>query len=158
MTDFHGDTLVCFGLTTDLTPQQLFPALQAMIRSGDLHVPILGVVQHPWSIDQIRAHVYDRLEQHGSVDEAAFAQLSSQLWCVSGNYQDAATFTALRHMLGDAAHPLYYLAIPASLFAPVITGLGQSECASGAHVVIGKPSGTFRAAALRAFAQGGDAR
>lgn len=141
MTNFHADALVCFGLTGDLASRQLVPALQALIRSGDLAVPILGVAQHPWSIDQVRAHVYDCLEQQGDVDEVAFARLSSQLRCVSGRYQDAATFTALRRALGDAAHPLYYLALPASLFAPVIRGLGQSGCAAGARVVLEKPFG-----------------
>ncbi|HEU5377007.1 MAG TPA: glucose-6-phosphate dehydrogenase [Ktedonobacteraceae bacterium] len=141
MTDFRADALVCFGLTDDLAPQQLFPALLAMIRNGDLAVPILGVVPHPWNIDQMQAYVYDRLKQQGGVDEAAFAQLSSQLRCVSGNYQDEATFAALRRMLGDAAHPLYYLALPTSLFVPVVTRLGQSGCATGARVVLEKPFG-----------------
>ena len=43
--------------------------------------------------------------------------------------------------LGDAAHPLHYLAIPPSVFEKVIEALGQSGCARGARVIVEKPFG-----------------
>ena len=36
----------------------------------------------------------------------------------------------LRKELGDAKHPLHYLAIPPGLFAVVTEGLAKSRCAS----------------------------
>jgi glucose-6-phosphate 1-dehydrogenase len=143
----QADAIVFFGVTGDLAYKQIFPALQAMIRRGHLDTPIIGVAGRPWSIDQLRARVHDSLEQHGGVDQAAFAKLCSLLQYVSGDYRDAATFATLRQALGSAAHPLYYLAIPPSLFGPVVDGLGQSGCATGARVVLEKPFGRDLASA-----------
>jgi uncharacterized protein (TIGR00730 family) len=115
MADSHADAIVFFGVTGDLAYKQIFPALQAMIRRGHLDAPVIGVAGRPWSIDQVRAHVHDSLEQHGGVDQAAFAKLSSLLQYVSGDYRDPAAFATLRQALGTAARPLYYLAIPPSV-------------------------------------------
>lgn len=79
MTDSHADALVFFGATGDLAYKQIFPALQAMIRSGHLDMPIIGVAGRPWSIDQLQARAHDSLEQHGGVDKAAFDKLCSLL-------------------------------------------------------------------------------
>lgn len=66
MTDSHADALVFFGATGDLAYKQIFPALQAMIRSGHLDMPIIGVAGRPWSIDQLQARAHDSLEQHAA--------------------------------------------------------------------------------------------
>jgi len=112
MTDTYSDTLVFFGVTGDLAYKQVFPALQSMIRHGHLDMPVIGVAGRPWSIEQLQAHVRASLEEHGSVDEKAFAKLCSLLQYVSGSYNDETTYTKLRQALGSAQHPLYYLAIP----------------------------------------------
>jgi glucose-6-phosphate 1-dehydrogenase len=59
---------------------------------------------------------------------------------VGGNYDEDATFEALRKALGDAKDPTHYLAIPPSMFSTVGQGLGKSGCSDGARVVIEKPS------------------
>ena len=64
----HSDALVFFGVTGDLAYKQIFPALQSMIKHGNLDIPVIGVAGRPWSIDQLREHVYDSLEKHGGVD------------------------------------------------------------------------------------------
>jgi glucose-6-phosphate 1-dehydrogenase len=143
----QADAIVFFGVTGDLAYKQIFPALQSMIRRGHLDAPIIGVASRPWSIDRLRARVRDSLEQHGGVDQAAFARLCSLLQYVSGDYRDLSTFATLRQALASAAHPLYYLAIPPSLFGPVVDGLGQSGCATGARVVLEKPFGRDLASA-----------
>ncbi len=56
-------------------------------------------------------------------------------------------FNALRRELGDAAHPLHYLAIPPSLFGPVIDNLERSGCAEGARIIVEKPFGRDLASA-----------
>jgi glucose-6-phosphate 1-dehydrogenase len=61
--------------------------------------------------------------------------------CVDGDYNDAATFAALRQQLGQAQRPLHYLAIPPSLFATVAGNLAKSGCAANARVVVEKPFG-----------------
>jgi glucose-6-phosphate 1-dehydrogenase len=147
MEDSHSDAIVFFGVTGDLAYKQIFPALQAMIRRGHFDSPIIGVAGRPWSIDQLRAHVQDSLEEHGGIDKAAFEKLSSLLQYVSGDYQDPATYAKLRQALGKAARPLHYLAIPPILFGPVVEGLAKSGSANGARVVLEKPFGRDLASA-----------
>ena len=71
----------------------------------------------------------------------------SLLQYIDGDYQDPATFTALRAMLGAARHPIHYLAIPPSMFATVVEGLNSSGCANGARVIVEKPFGRDLASA-----------
>lgn len=137
----HSDALVFFGATGDLAYKQIFPALQAMIRHGHLTVPIIGVAGRPWTSDQLCAHARQSLEEHGGVDAAACEKLCKSLQYLSGDYGKPETYQHLREALGSARHPLYYLAIPPSMFEPVIEGLGKSGCADGARVVIEKPFG-----------------
>ncbi len=137
----HSDALVFFGATGDLAYKQIFPALQGMIRHGHLDMPIIGVAGRPWTSDQLRAHARQSLQEHGGVDEAAFAKLSARLQYLSGDYTKPETYEKLREALGGAQHPLHYLAIPPSMFEPVVTGLGKSGCANGARVVVEKPFG-----------------
>lgn len=147
MPDSHSDALVIFGITGDLANKQIFPALQSMIKHGHLNIPVIGVAGRPWSTDQLRAHAHDSLEQNGSLDKAAFEKLSSLLQYISGDYNDEATYTKLRTALGSATQPLYYLAIPPSMFDPVIEGLGKSGSANHARVVVEKPFGRDLASA-----------
>src|SRR5437588_13071892 len=119
MTDSQSDSLVFFGVTGDLAYKQIFPALQAMVRRGQLDIPIIGVAGRPWSIEQLRSHVHDSLKEYGDVDPAAFAKLCSLLQYVSGDYSAEATYSKLRAALGDSKRPLHYLAIPPSMFGPV---------------------------------------
>jgi glucose-6-phosphate 1-dehydrogenase len=141
MTSPHADALVFFGATGDLAYKKIFPSLQAMVRRGHLNVPVIGVAKRPWSVDQLRKRVQDSLENHGSINEAAFTKLCSLLNYVSGDYDDPATYTKLSQALGSTTRPLHYLAIPPSLFGDVVQGLGKSGCAHNARVVIEKPFG-----------------
>jgi glucose-6-phosphate 1-dehydrogenase len=147
MTSTHSDALVFFGVTGDLAYKQIFPALQAMIKRGQLDMPIVGVAGRPWSIEQLQAHVHDSLEEHGGVDKDAFAKLCSLLQYVSGNYNDEATYAKLRQALGSAQAPLHYLAIPPSLFDSVVEGLGRTGSANNARVIVEKPFGRDLASA-----------
>ncbi|APW58991.1 glucose-6-phosphate dehydrogenase [Paludisphaera borealis] len=137
----RSDALVFFGATGDLAHKKIFPALQAMVKHGRLTAPVVGVAKAGWNLDQLKARARDGLERHGGVDEAAFAKLCGLLRYIDGDYQDPATFQALRGELGDAGHPTHYLAIPPSLFGLVVEQLGRSGCAQGARVIVEKPFG-----------------
>jgi glucose-6-phosphate 1-dehydrogenase len=141
MSDSCADTLVFFGATGDLAYKKIFPSLQAMLGRGALDVPVIGVANAGWSLDQLRARARDSVEKHGGLDSGAFAKLSGLLRYVDGDYQDRATFHALRRELGDARRPAHYLAIPPVLFATVVEQLAASGCARGARVVVEKPFG-----------------
>ena len=43
MNSVHSDALVFFGATGDLAFKKIFPALQAMVKRGNLNVPVIGV-------------------------------------------------------------------------------------------------------------------
>ena len=137
----HSDALVFFGATGDLIYKKIFPALYAMERRGHLQVPVIGVARSDWTIEQFRTRARASVEKHGGFDEPVFAKFQERLRYVSGDYGTQATHAALRKALGDAAHPLHYLAIPPSVFGSVVEGLGQSGCARGARVILEKPFG-----------------
>ena len=138
----HSDALVFFGATGDLAYKKIFPSLQAMVKRGNLNVPVIGVAKAGWNLDQLKARAKDSLEKHGGLDPAAFTKLSGLLRYVDGAYEDGAIFQAIRKELGVAQRPAHYLAIPPVLFGTVVEQLGKSGCApAGARVVVEKPFG-----------------
>lgn len=137
----RSDAFVLFGATGDLAYKKIFPALQSMIRSGDLDMPIIGMARASGSLDMLRERARASLEHNGGVDEDAFAKLVAQLKYVEGDYRDGATYERLRQALGGATRPLHYLAIPPSMFGPVVHGLATAGCAGNARVVVEKPFG-----------------
>jgi glucose-6-phosphate 1-dehydrogenase len=137
----HSDALVFFGATGDLAYKKIFPALQSMVKRGHLNVPVIGVAKAAWGLDQLRARARDSLEKHGGVDPAAFDKLCGLLRYVDGDYNDPATFQALRKELGSAQRPAHYLAIPPLLFELVVEQLAKSGSARDARVIIEKPFG-----------------
>ena len=148
MTGLQADALVLFGATGDLAFKKIFPALQAMIKRGHLTVPVIGVAKANRSVAEVRDRVRESLGQFGGgVDEAAFAKLVQLLRFIDGDYRDEQTFLRLRQELGGAMRPLYYLAIPPSMFPMVVEGLGTSGCAEGGRVVVEKPFGRDLASA-----------
>lgn len=137
----HSDAFVFFGATGDLAYKKIFPALQAMIQRNQLDMPIIGVARSGWTLDKLRERARDSLENNGGVDADAFAKLSAHLQYVDGDYQEAATFDKLKQILSGAKRPLYYLAIPASMFETVAQGLAKSGCTEMARVIVEKPFG-----------------
>src|SRR6202163_3259800 len=147
MSNSHSDALVFFGATGDLAYKKIFPALQAMIKRGHLDVPVIGVAKAGWNLDQFRARAHDSLETHGGIDAAAFDKLSGLLRYVDGDYNDAATFQAIRKELNGAQRPAHYLAIPPLFFGLVVEQLAKAGCTTGARVVVEKPFGRDLASA-----------
>ena len=147
MNPFPSDALVFFGATGDLAYKKIFPALQAMIKRGNLNVPVIGVAKDAWDHDRLRERAKDSLEKHGGLDPAAFAKLSGLLRYVGGDYSDSATFQALRKELKNAQGPAHYLAIPPVLFGAVVEQLVKSGYAKGGRVVVEKPFGSDLASA-----------
>src|SRR5277367_3829340 len=150
MNAIHSDALVFFGATGDLAYKKIFPSLQAMIKRGSLNVPVIGVAKAGWNLDQLKARAKDSLEKHGGLDAAAFEKLSCLLRYVDGDYNDPATFQAIKKELGSAQRPAHYLAIPPVLFGTVVEQLSKAGCApEGARVIVEKPFGSDLASAQR---------
>lgn len=122
-----------------------------MVKKGRLSVPVIGIASSTWGVDEWHNHVRDSLqhEDHpGGIDDpAAFDRLLALLNYVCGDYNEIATFTALKTALGEAQRPVFYLAIPPSLFATVTQSLGYSGLAQDARVIVEKPFGRDLASA-----------
>jgi glucose-6-phosphate 1-dehydrogenase len=142
-----SDALVLFGASGDLAHKKLYPALYAMCRRGRLDIPVVGVGRSKWQIQDLIAHAHDAVCKRADFDEQTFARLAKLLRYVDGDYRDQETYRALRDALGGAKHPLYYLAIPPSMFPVVVKSLGKSGCAQGSRVVVEKPFGRDLASA-----------
>ena len=83
------------------------------------------------------------------MDPTAYAKLCSLLGYIDGDYGDPTTFVKLRKVLAAAKGPLYYLAVPPSLFAAVAEGLAKAGGAKDARVVVEKPFGRDLASARK---------
>src|SRR6185503_17184394 len=130
MTTRSSGAFVFFGATGDLAYKKIFPALQVLINRGNFDIPIIGVARAGWTLDQFRERARESVEHFGSADPQAFDKLSTNLRYIDGDYQDSATYNRLKDALNGAECPLHYLAIPPSMFATVVQGLGQSGCAN----------------------------
>jgi glucose-6-phosphate 1-dehydrogenase len=141
MNETHADAFVFFGATGDLAFKKIFPALQALVKRGRLNVPVIGVARAARDVDELRARARASLEEHGGIDPEAFDKLARLLRYVRGDYNDPATFSAIRHELGSAERPTFYLAIPPVLFGTVVEQLEKSGFAEGSRIIIEKPFG-----------------
>ena len=143
-----ADALVVFGVTGDLAHKKIFPALYAMAKKGVLKTPVVGVASSAWNLAQLRKRAEDGISEAGPIDDRpALRHLLSLLRYVDGDYNDPGTFDALKKALGDSRRPAHYLAIPPSLFATVIKGLGSAGLADQARVIVEKPFGRDLASA-----------
>jgi glucose-6-phosphate 1-dehydrogenase len=142
VSDLSADAVVFFGATGDLAYKKIFPALQRMVKRGTLNVPVIGVARSGWTLAQLKERMRASLESHGGIDGRAFERLNELLRYIDGDYADAATFKALKTLLGEAQRPAYYLAIPPVLFGTVVEQLGAAGTAPpGARVIVEKPFG-----------------
>ena len=148
MAESQSDALVVFGVTGDLAHKMIFPALYAMVKSGALKVPVIGVAFPKWSLERLQRRAIDSIKRAGGIDDKrALKRLLSLLKYVSGDYADSNTFKAIKVALGKARRPAHYLAIPPALFETVIKGLGAAKMAENARVIVEKPFGRDLASA-----------
>lgn len=144
----RSDLLVMFGASGDLAKKKLFPAIYRLEARGLLGIPVIGVALDDWSDDDLRAHARQSLVDEGEkIDEKVFERLAANMSYVSGNYSEAATFTALRARAQNCEHPIFHLAIPPSMFATVANGIASVGLDQGARLIIEKPFGRDYASA-----------
>jgi len=144
-----ADALVIFGVTGDLAHRKILPSLYAMEQRGTLTIPVVGIARQAIALEDLLVRARDGIERFGDtdLDEDVFARLAARLNYVIGDYADVESFRRLRVALGDAKHPLHYLAVPPSTFAMVTANIAAGGCAEGASVVVEKPFGRDLASA-----------
>ncbi len=139
----RADAVVLFGATGDLVRKKLVPALYEMAKVGQLGVPVIGVARSAWEDERLRTHARASVEAtgRGPVDETAFGELARSLTMLVGDYGDAALYEELAVRLQGAERPVFYLAIPPSVFPQVVQGLAAAGLAARGRVIVEKPFG-----------------
>jgi glucose-6-phosphate 1-dehydrogenase len=142
-----ADALLLFGITGDLAKKKLFPALYDLADVDKLDIPVIGVASSEWTVDDLRQHARESLENVGKkIDEEVFSRMADRLSYVAARYEDAGIYERVAAAAGDVKMPVAYLAIPPSLFETVITGLSSVGLNRG-RVVVEKPFGRDLASA-----------
>ena len=145
-----ADALVVFGATGDLAHKQIWPALYGLAERGALTVPVIGVAGSPRSDDQLREIARAAITASGGNPRArAWTRVEKTLRYLGGDYRERAVFEALRDALASFHAPMYYLAIPPSLFETVVRSLKRTGGTGGARIVVEKPFGHDLASARR---------
>jgi glucose-6-phosphate 1-dehydrogenase len=75
------------------------------VQRGHLNVPVIGVANGGWNLEQLRQRAGESLEKHGGVDDAAYAKLCKLSRYLDGDYEDPHTFLQGRKELADSKHP-----------------------------------------------------
>jgi glucose-6-phosphate 1-dehydrogenase len=136
-----SDALVFFGATGDLARKQVFPALYAMVHRDGLNIPIIGMARGGWTLEKLRDRARESVQAAGDFEPQCFDKLAALMRYADGDYSDPNTYVNLKKALGLAKRPIYYLAIPPSMFGSVVQGLAKSGCADNARVIVEKPFG-----------------
>jgi glucose-6-phosphate 1-dehydrogenase len=148
----RADALCWFGATGDLGYKMTIPALYAMARHGRLDVPVIGVARDAIKLEAFEDRMRASIDDHGGATDAkALDHLMASMHYVHGDYADPATFTALKAELDKvgATNPAHYLAIPPSMFGPVVETLGSSGAAENGRLIVEKPFGRDLASARK---------
>ena len=138
----RSDAIVVFGVTGDLVHKEILPAIYGLFRDEGISVPVVGVARSDWTQEQLVARAREAVEARGiHVDEKVFARLAQNLCYVRGDYGDPATYERMCDALKGAGSPLFYMAIPPSVFPVVTNCLATSGCSLHSRVLVEKPFG-----------------
>ncbi|WP_322071847.1 glucose-6-phosphate dehydrogenase [Paraburkholderia bannensis] len=165
-------TLVIFGAGGDLTKRLLMPALYNLTVDGllDDGMRIIGVNHGERATQQWRDDLHSALEQFaadkastfhaGKLDDSAWNWVAQRLEYRAGEFEDDALYQNLaKELTGDGktkANVVFYLAVGARFFKPIIERLGKAgllkedesgDSAAFRRIVIEKPFGTDLASA-----------
>jgi glucose-6-phosphate 1-dehydrogenase len=135
-------TMVIFGALGDLSRRKLLPAIYQLMKEHlvDTSFAVLGVSREEASDDDFRKAMREALgnsdEVHG-VDDELWQELCKRLFYVSANLTDAGDYAPIDKRLTEIEHSrpeadrnrLFYLAVPPSVFEPIVKNLSVSGLA-----------------------------
>ena len=124
-----SDALVLFGATGDLAKKKIFPAVYEMARAGTARCR-WSASRRPTGTTTACASTPARPSRRvGPLDEDVWNDLAGRITYVRGDYRDHECYADLAKHLADLGveRPLFYLAIPPSLFDDVIEGLASQR-------------------------------
>jgi glucose-6-phosphate 1-dehydrogenase len=138
----RSDAIVVFGVTGDLVHKEIFPAIYGLFRDEDISVPVVGVARSDWTMDQLTERARDAVEKRDiPIDEKVFGRLAENLHYVRGDYGAPETYEKMCQALQGTGSPLFYMAIPPSVFPVVTNSLASSGCSLNSRVLVEKPFG-----------------
>ena len=159
-------TLVILGARGDLSRRKLFPALYLLAADGllDEQFAVVGVARDELDDASFRKAVHEGLQEAGGeagpIDEAVWKKLEARLFYLRGDLNDPAAYAAARQKVEEREKArsgpggrVVYLAIPPSLYIPVIGQLSASGLAPRVRdaadprfvrVIVEKPFGRSR--------------
>ncbi|MHB8189279.1 MAG: glucose-6-phosphate dehydrogenase [Ferrimicrobium sp.] len=133
---------VLFGATGDLARKMLIPALFSFEQKHpecELHVT--GVAGSSYSNEQFRSYVREVLSARAGRDPDRVEEFCARIDYLSGNYHETAVFERLRAVVHPKDRPIFYLAIPPTMFEVVVEQLNTAGYAQHGRVMIEKPFG-----------------
>ena len=128
-----ADALVMFGITGDLAKKKLIPALYELTAEGRLEMPVVGAARSDWTDEELRDHVRKVLIGR---DPSVIERLCARLTYVVGDYQEPGTYREIKEKLAGSMLPVFFMAIPPSLFDDVATGLAAVDCNTTGRLVV----------------------
>jgi glucose-6-phosphate 1-dehydrogenase len=138
----QAGALVVFGITGDLAKKQTLRALYRLEARHHLACKVIGVARQDWTTEHLIEHARQSIEATGEkIDEAVFKRFADRLSYLGGDFSADDTYQRLAQALSGAAHPVFYLEIPPSLFAGVVESLAKAGLTKGARVAVEKPFG-----------------
>jgi glucose-6-phosphate 1-dehydrogenase len=140
--------MVIFGASGDLTKRKLIPALcnLAVHKLLPHDFAVIGVARTEMSDEEFRQKIRDEIREFatGPVADEVLDWLIPRLSYLAGEFSEAPTFEKVRAALAKADETwktrgcyLFYLAVPPSLFSPVVQHLAESG-------LITEPEGKWR--------------
>lgn len=144
-----SDAFVLFGASGDLAAKKIFSALARLEASGLLPERLIGVAKSGWIVEQLRDRIRESLKAHApDLAPAVVDALCQKFDYVDGDYRDESTFKTLAGKLAKCHAPLFYLAIPPSLFATAADMLKKNHLTLHARLIVEKPFGRDLASAI----------
>ncbi len=149
--------MVVFGVSGDLARRKLIPALYRLMAGG--HLPgeflVAGAARGEMDDDAFRASMKEavRAACQDTFSEGQWKAFARRLYYLSGQFDDPGFYDRLSSRLkpaedthGTLGNRLFYLAVPPSVYGPVIEGLGASGLAVEAggryaRILVEKPFG-----------------
>ena len=134
--------IVVIGATGDLSRRKLLPALYNLSVSGFLPRAgnIVGAAPFDWSDEKFTEFARDGIKEFSrtGLDDKAFNAFAKRLHFVP--LDDSGKLDALRSHLKQTRR-LLYLAVPPSVFQPLIAQIGAADLSEGTSIIIEKPFG-----------------
>jgi len=138
----QSDALVLFGITGDLAKKKLLPAVYHLAARDRLPAIVIGVASRELAEGALEQRFREAVTAvEPNPDEDVIENVLKRLKYVSGDYREQSTFEKLKEALEASQYPLYFLAIPPSLFDDVAQGLATQGINKDGRVVVEKPFG-----------------